>query len=671
MPGLEKIHLEDALEDNPQTRSMVSLFEQDAGLLRDYIIVLRTHCEKVLSAQKELASATSNLSQHLRAYENQPFPLDTDSDSVLKTTLREFASTLDEVSSLQQVCAAQLGDGMLYPLNRFIEADLSDIFTMMEMFASASNEMEQAVTKFCKCSKKRDSEKVKQDINEEVYMATKKYHQTALHYYANMNALQYKRKIALLEPIMGYLHALRSTFSVGQETLNTAELETFLNNIGSSVQGVQTELGLETQKTVELIDTIEQQSQHLYYAEPPVDMPYIPPNTRLSQKSGYLFHKTKFAGMVTKWEHVFVYTLGSKLMSIAKGDVAGSVIMELDKNVTVNALESEDRRNVFQVSNGKKTVVLQALNGRERDEWIAAIHNIAKEVFANRPLTRQCSKDKTSRQNTVEKSQSVSSEASSIDGETKGHIQSTSPSTPMENLLLETPIQFDLFSPAEDRERSQSMDPPQVTTPPDEKSILSDDSGQDTLTTTPFWEVFAVRFLGSMQVQKDRGDYLVYQTIRHIMAARAIHNIFKTNESHLVITHRTLKILDPSHQAIRALYPLEDVSFWTTHKENDRLLGFITRTKTETETKASFHCHVFEAQPSADEICSALSKAANIALTVLLERTLNTNEEQNPEPNANVESTELQKSENLQQEAVKERTQDSGCEVIPEAGDTK
>lgn len=52
-----------------------------------------------------------------------------------------------------------------------------------------------------------------------------------------MNALQYKRKIALLEPIMGYLHALRSTFSVGQETLNTPQLETFLNNIGSSVQG--------------------------------------------------------------------------------------------------------------------------------------------------------------------------------------------------------------------------------------------------------------------------------------------------------------------------------------------------------------------------------------------------------------------------------------------------
>ncbi|KAG8178021.1 hypothetical protein JTE90_011651 [Oedothorax gibbosus] len=629
MPGLEKIHLEDALDDNPQTRSMVSLFEQDAELLRDYIIVLRSHCNKVLSAQKELASATLSLSQHLRAYENQPFPLDTDPDSVLKTTLKEFAVTLDEVSSLQQVCAAQLGDGMIYPLNRFIEADLSDIFTMMEIFSSASNEMEQSVTKFCKCSKKRDSEKVRQEINEEVYMATKKYHQTALHYYANMNALQFKRKIALLEPIMGYLHAVRSTFSVGQETLNTPELEDFLTNIGSSVQGVQTELGQETQNTVKLIDSIEQQSQHLYYAEPPPDMPYIPPNTGLSQKSGYLFHKTKFAGMVTKWDHVFIYTLGSKLMVISKGEMAGSVIIELDKNIAVNALENEDRRNVFQVSNGKKTVVLQALNGRERDEWIASIHNIAKEVMMNRPLIQQSSKEKTSRQNTIEKSQCVSSTDSSNEG-------------------------YYYFG----YQRSIS----------EEKSILSDDSGQDNANVTPFWEVFAVRFLGSMQVQKDRGDYLVYQTIRHIMAARAIHNIFKTNESHLVITHRTLKIVDPSHEAIRALFPLEDVSFWTTHKENNRLLGFITRTKSDSESKPAFHCYVFEAHTSADEICSALSKAANIALSVLLEKTLCTSEDGYVEASNILEHSGEQKSEHVTQET---KTESNPGTIIPEAGDAQ
>lgn len=44
----------------------------------------------------------------------------------------------------------------------------------------------------------------------------------------------------------------------------------------------------------------------------------------------------------------------------------------------------------------------------------------------------------------------------------KSNNPPTPPSTPMDNLLLETPIQFDLFSPAEDREKSQSKDPPEV-----------------------------------------------------------------------------------------------------------------------------------------------------------------------------------------------------------------
>jgi hypothetical protein len=51
---------------------------------------------------------------------------------------------------------------------------------------------------------------------------------------------------------------------------------------------VHAELAQETQKTVELMDSIEQQSSHLYHAEPPVDMPFIPPNTNLVQKAGYL-----------------------------------------------------------------------------------------------------------------------------------------------------------------------------------------------------------------------------------------------------------------------------------------------------------------------------------------------------------------------------------------------
>ena len=62
---------------------------------------------------------------------------------------------------------------------------------------------------------------------------------------------------------------------------------------------VHSELAQETQKTVELIDNIEKQSAHLYHAEPPIDMPFIPPNTGLAQKAGYL--------MIRRWVRLSGY----------------------------------------------------------------------------------------------------------------------------------------------------------------------------------------------------------------------------------------------------------------------------------------------------------------------------------------------------------------------------
>lgn len=625
MPGLEKIHLEDAWEDNPQTRSLVALFEQDGRTLKKYIESLYDHCEQVLNAQRELSEATNNLSKHLRIYEDQTFPLDTDPDSVLRSTLRQISSMLDEISSWQQMCATQMADGMMFPLSRFIDADLSEIFTMGEMFHTSCNELKQAFGKFCKVPQRKDNEKQRQETQDDVYTSSKKFHKMALHYYASLNALQYKRKIALIEPLLGYLHSLKSHFAVGYEALNTSEMESFFSNISTSVQGVQAELGQETQKTVELIESIEKQSQHLYYAELPVDLPYIPPNTGLSQKSGYLFQRTKFAGMVTKWEQVYFYTVGGYLMSISKDEVAGSSVMELDIKVAAQALEQEDRRNVFQISNGKKVIILQALNERERDEWIATINNIAKETHGNHEYpktTKQFSKDRSS-QKSLEKSDlsSISTPSPTCSElEEKSVFYSSQPSSPMGHLLPDTPIQFDMFSPSDGTRDNQDK----VKEGSSKRINPFDPSTTNIATETtnnssPFWEVFAVRFLGSMQVLNDRGERLVFETMRQIMTARAIHGVFKMSESHMVITNSALKIVDPSHQAVKATFSLEDISFWTGHKDNNRLIGFITRSKSDCESPPTFHCYIFEAHLNAQEICNALSKAASIALKTLLE----------------------------------------------------
>ncbi|KTF79695.1 hypothetical protein cypCar_00048006, partial [Cyprinus carpio] len=64
-------------------------------------------------------------------------------------------------------------------------------------------------------------------------------------------------------------------------------------------------------------------------------------------------------------------------------------------------------------------------------------------------------------------------------------------------------------------------------------------------------QLFIVRFLGSMEVKATESADVIYETMRQILAARAIHNIFRMTESHLLVTCESLKLIDPQTQVTR------------------------------------------------------------------------------------------------------------------------
>lgn len=60
-------------------------------------------------------------------------------------------------------------------------------------------------------------------------------------------------------------------------------------------------------------------------------------------------------------------------------------------------------------------------------------------------------------------------------------------------------------------------------------------------------QVFAVRFLGSMAVRSGQTQEVIYEAMRQVLAARAIHNIFRTTESHLMVTSSCLRYSNRSN----------------------------------------------------------------------------------------------------------------------------
>uniref|UniRef100_A0A3B4EQ89 DCC-interacting protein 13-alpha n=1 Tax=Pygocentrus nattereri TaxID=42514 RepID=A0A3B4EQ89_PYGNA len=621
MPGIDKLPIEETLEDSPQTRSLLSVFEEDTATISSYYNQLFQAMQRIYDAQNELSAATHLTSKLLKEYEKQRFPLGGD-DEVMSSTLQQFAKVIDELSSCHAVLSTQLADAMMFPITQFKERDLKEILTLKEVFQISSDDHDMAINRYSRLSKKKENEKVKSEVMEDVYTSRKKQHQTMMHYFSALNTLQYKKKIALLEPLLGYMQAQISFFKLGSENL-TQQWEDFLTNIGTSVQNVRREMDSEVDVMQQTIQDLEQASDLLYMPDP--DPNKIPINRNLTRKAGYLNTRNKTGLVSSTWDRQYFFTQGGNLMSQSRGDVAGGLVMDID-NCSVMAVDCEDRRFCFQISafDGKKIAILQAESRKDCEEWIATINNISKRIYLSENPEETAARVNQSALEAVTPSPSFQQRHESFRpstqgrpraGRTSSQSSAGSESPALSSLSLDslvapdTPIQFDIISPVSEEYATQAKSASQGrrTNPFGE----SGESHSESI----LHQLFIVRFLGSMEVKATENTDVIYETMRQILAARAIHNIFRMTESHLLVTCECLKLIDPQTQVTRLRFPLSSVVLCATHQENKRLFGFVLQTAGgRVDGRPVTVCYIFESNNDGEKICDSVGLAKQIAL---------------------------------------------------------
>ncbi|KAI7812259.1 putative DCC-interacting protein 13-beta, partial [Triplophysa rosa] len=612
-----KLLLEDALQDSPQTRSLLSVFEEDAGTLTNYTNQLLQSMQRVFGAQNEMGLATEQLSKQLLEYEKQDFALAKGDEEVINT-LQHFAKSVEELNSLHAELATQMAEKMVFPMVQFREKDLTEIGTLKEIFGIATDEHEAAMVKYSRLPKKRENEKMKAEVVREVAYCRRKQHQAAMQYYCALNALQYRKRVAMLEPMLGYTRAQIHFFKKGME-LVSKKMDSFLNSVSDMNESIESQLEVET-------EVMRSSQRDLLSVDDVTYMPdrdLTPVNRALVQKAGYLNIRNKTGLVTTAWDRLFFFTQGGNMMCQPRGAIAGGMVLDLD-NSSVMAVECEDRHYCFQITspNGKTSLILQAESRKEYEEWICTLNNISRQIYlTDNPEAVAIRLHQTALQavtpiTSFEKRAEVSPNPNQV--KTSGVASVNSQKGPVayepEDLIAPgTPIQFDIVLPVSEF-LDQNRAGARRTNPFGETE--EDDSGSDETHDSLLQQVFAVRFLGSMAVREGHTQEVIYEAMRQVLAARAIHNIFKTTESHMMVTSTCVRLIDPQTQVTKICFQLKDVSQFTAHQENSRLMGFVLEGRDWSnggDGEPSFSVFVFESNTEGEKICYTINLGKEIS----------------------------------------------------------
>uniref|UniRef100_H2S0I4 Adaptor protein, phosphotyrosine interaction, PH domain and leucine zipper containing 1 n=1 Tax=Takifugu rubripes TaxID=31033 RepID=H2S0I4_TAKRU len=599
MPGIEKLPIEETLEDSPQTRSLLRVFEEDTAAVSSYCTQLYQAMQRIYDAQNELSAATHLTSRLLKEYDKQRFPLGGD-DEVMSSTLQQFAKVIDELSSCHAVLSTQLADAMMFPITQFKERDLKG---NTHTHTQTHTHHDVAINRYSRLSKKRDNDKVRAEAVEDVYTSRKKQHQTMMHYFCSLNTLQYKKKMALLEPLLGYMQAQISFFKLGSENL-TQQWEDFLATIGTSFQNVRQEMEEEVRQMQETIQDMERSCDLLYAPYEP-DPNHSPVCRNLTQKQGYLYIRNKTGLVSSTWERQYFFTQGGNLMQQGRGEVAGSLVTDLD-NSSVMAVDCDDRRFCFQ--------------------WIATINNISRRIYLSENAEELAARVNQSALEAVTPSPSFQQRHESLRPGSKGRVAragsissvGSEPSPALSVLSLDalvapgTPIQFDIISPVSEENSGQNK-----TIAPSGRCVRSNPFGEsrddaEDNEDSILHQLFIVRFLGCMEVKTIESADVISETMRQILAARAIHNIFRMTESHLLVTCDCLKLIDPQTQVTRLRFPLSTVHQSSSHQDNKRLFGFVLQSGAAQGDNRAV-CYIFESNNEGEKICDSIGLAKQIA----------------------------------------------------------
>lgn len=437
---MELLRLKEAMSNAPHAQQLATQFAADAQEISHLLREFHTSCSHVYQAQEGLANAylrMSDISRQLGGKSLTVQPKNADFENICL----QFSSFLEELSGMHRAEAEELRSALFLPSHKLpsqpglqlvdnlastsdgeggspATIQFVDLPAIERHREECEREVHVSLGRYMRLTR-RCGPKEHDDAVLELSKRRRMFQKASVIYHARLNAAHFEREMVPLNAFFGFLITLRNHCKRIHDVVEQPSLGQFAEVIKSQFDCRQVQSTQATEEFLNTLTKIQNHSLALFAPEPlfaKSDKSYLrTPDTDLLSKSGYLYMRVKKT-FGFDWNEVYCFIQGGNLLYQQKGDLGAGVLVNLNgKGVFAEPVDIDDRRYTFQIVSAvekrekksqqeassflnslfavdtqpqTQTVVLQAENSTDRDEWIQTISNVIVNTnsFASKGL---------------------------------------------------------------------------------------------------------------------------------------------------------------------------------------------------------------------------------------------------------------------------------------------
>ncbi|CAM9753912.1 unnamed protein product [Lampetra fluviatilis] len=351
------VDFDECLKDSPRFRASLEEVEGDVVELEVKLEKLVKLCGGMIEAGKAYNVANRLFVNGLRDLVTQ-----SRKDDMLVECLDKFASGLQEVVKFYTVLFDQAHRSIKLQLQKFVKEDVKKLKETKKHFEKMSEDMEGALARNAQVSRTRPHEM--EEASAALASTRKCFRHLALDYALQINVLQTKKRLEVLDSMLSYMHAQYAFFQQGFDLLNN--LDPYMKNLASQLDQLVVESAVEKREMEHKHALIQQKE---ISDDGRMDVSLDSPTGVVME--GYLYKRASNA--FKTWNRRWFSIQNNQLVYQKKMKDGLTVVVEDLRLCSVKPHEDIERRFCFEVVSPNKSCILQADSEKLRQLWIQAV----------------------------------------------------------------------------------------------------------------------------------------------------------------------------------------------------------------------------------------------------------------------------------------------------------